>query len=370
MAVTINGTTGVSLVQDGTITSAKIVDGTVAAADIANDTITAAKMADGAVEGAFTTQMGRRNLIINGAMTVAQRGTSGTMTDDNQFPSLDRWGTRTYGGTGRFSVAQDTTVPSGQTFTKSLKATVTTTATSGTYGYAIKHNLEGFVVNPLRTGTSDALKSTLSFWARSSVAGTYCCSVRGTAGAASYVFEYTLAADTWTKIEHTIAKPTTTTPSWDRTNAADYLLEWSLGGQTSKQTSTTESWHDGNYTSTSNQTDWISNSGATFYLTGVQLEAGETATPFEHLSYGEELLLCQRYYLSQPDNNFGGAYGSGNIMIHWYFPTAMRAAPTITVSTIGGGSLSNQYIFNWKYTRYMTGDVSVAGQNFEADAEL
>jgi len=195
------------------------------------------------------------NLILNGSMQIAQRGVSGTMTIDNQYLSLDRWGTRTYGGSGRFSVAQDTTVPFGQTFTKSLKATVTTTTTSGTYGYAIKHNLEGYTVNQLRTGTSDALKSTLSFWARSSIAGTYCCSVRGTSGAASYVFEYTLAANTWTKIEHTIAEPTTTTPSWDRTNAADFLLEWSLGGQTSKQTSTTESWHDGNYNVTANQTD-------------------------------------------------------------------------------------------------------------------
>ena len=277
-----------------------------------------------------------RNLIINGAMTVAQRGTSGTMTADQQYLSLDRWGARTYNGTGRFSVAQDTTVPTGQTFTNSLKATVTTTDTSGTYGYAIKQDLEGYTVNPLRTGTSDALKSTLSFWARSSVAGTYCCSVRGTAGAASYVFEYTLAADTWTKIEHTIAEPTTTTPSWGRTNGADYLLEWSLGGQTSKQTATTESWQDGNYNSTSNQTDWISNSGATFYLTGVQLEVGETATPFEHRSYGDELARCQRYYCNVASfnrDNFGQLYSSTQGKVALKFPVIMRAAATVTANS-------------------------------------
>jgi len=278
--------------------------------------------------------LGNKNLIINGAMTVAQRGTSGTITGDNQYPSLDRWATRTYGGTGRFSVAQDTTVPSGQTFTNSLKATVTTTATSGTYGYSIKHNLEGYTVNKLRTGTSDALKSTLSFWARSSVAGTYCCSVRGTSGAASYVFEYTLAADTWTKIEHTIAEPTTTTPSWDRTNAADYLFEWSLGGQTSKQTSTTESWHDGNYTSTSNQTDWIATSGATFYLTGVQLEVGETATPFEHEDYGTTLRKCMRYY--QLVDGGVGKVTTLNTNVQMMVQAAfdMRATPSLAVTTL------------------------------------
>jgi hypothetical protein len=282
-----------------------------------------------------------RNLIINGAMTVAQRGTSGTVTGDNQFPSLDRWGTRTYGGTGAFSVAQDTTTPSGQTFTNSLKATVTTTATSGTYGYSIKQNLEGYTVNQLRTGTSDALKSTLSFWARSSVAGTYCCSVRGTSGAASYVFEYTLAANTWTKIEHTIAEPTTTTPSWDRTNAADFLLEWSLGGQTSKQTATTESWQNGNYTSTSNQTDWISNSGATFYLTGVQLEVGETATPFEHEDFGTTLAKCFRYFYSFDNGpssaNIHSCLFSGSTYVaDFQLKARMRTNPTITVNSSSG----------------------------------
>jgi len=298
-----------------------------------------------------------RNLIINGAMTVAQRGTSGTMTGDNQYISLDRWGSRTYGGTGRFSVAQNTTVPSGQTFTNSLKATVTTTATSGTYGYAIKQFLEGYTVNQLRTGTSDALKSTLSFWARSSVAGTYCCSVRGTAGAASYVFEYTLAADTWTKIEHTIAEPTTTTPSWDRTNAADYLLEWSLGGQTSKQTATTESWHDGNYTSTLNQTDWIATSGATFYLTGVQLEVGSIATPFEHKPYVQDVTECLRYFNRYRKTNSYGEFvtirtysatqGTG---IH-QFPTPMRAAP----------SLSIDKTVNTTYFAYNLNAISITG---------
>jgi len=300
---------------------------TIKTASITDDAVTTPKVSDGVFNA-------HRNLIINGAMTVAQRGTSGTISADNSFVSLDRWGARTYGGTGRFSVAQDTTVPTGQTFTNSLKATVTTTDTSGTYGYSIKQNLEGYTVNQLRTGTSDALKSTLSFWVRSSVAGTYCCSVRGTSGAASYVFEYTLAADTWTKIEHTIAEPTTTTPSWDRTNGADYLLEWSLGSQTSKQTATTESWHDGNYTATSNQTDWIATSGATFYLTGVQLEVGDTATPFEHRSYGDELARCQRYY-QLVDGGVGKVTTlNNNVQIMVRAVCDMRATPSLAVTTL------------------------------------
>jgi hypothetical protein len=313
-----------------------------------------------AIDGSALTGMAlaNRNLIINGAMTVAQRGTSGTISGDNSFVSLDRWGARTYGGTGRFSVAQDTTVPTGQTFTNSLKATVTTTTTSGTYGYSIKQNLEGYTVNQLRTGTSDALKSTLSFWARSSVAGTYCCSVRGTAGAASYVFEYTLAADTWTKIEHTIAEPTTTTPSWDRTNAADYLLEWSLGGQTSKQTATTESWQNGNYTSTSNQTDWIATSGATFYLTGVQLEVGETATPFEHRSYGDELARCQRYFAFLPFMALSG-FGSTAVQGLGSYTVDMRATPSF--GSEGVLNITNAYSAD--YLQTSTGVSNIASTN-------
>jgi hypothetical protein len=322
--------------------------------------------------------LSNRNLIINGEMQVAQRGTSATLSGDGDYPSIDRFAGRTYGGSGRFSMAQDTTVPSGQTFYNSLKLTVTTTDTSGTYGYAIKQIIEGYNISQIGPGSSNAKKTTLSFWARSSVAGTYCASIRPDGATEHYVFEYTLAADTWKKIEHTIAAPTSSTPSWNVTNGVGYNIEWSLGAQTSKVTSTTESWASGNSHATSNQTDWINTSGATFYLTGVQLELGEQATPFEHRSYADELHRCQRYFEETKLVAAGvltSAMGDGHT---WHYKATKRAAPTITKGTTTqtgsytGGLTSNQNTVHALGHSFNTNGSSagIVTAEVTADAEL
>ena len=286
---------------------------------------------DGKVESAFTSQIsGRRNMILNGAMQVWQRSESATVSSDHHV-AADRWKGRTYGGSGRYTMALDTSdVPSGQSFTNAMKLTVTTADSSNTYSYAIQQNPEGYVFAPVRAGTSDAQQFTISFWAKSSVAGTYCWSARGPSGAASYVFEYTLAANTWTKVTHTVAAPTTTTPTWNYTTSQGVLIEWNLGRQPSQTTSTTEAWHNGNYVATANQTDWIANSGATFHLTGIQLEVGSVATPFEHRSYGEELAACQRY-LQKLNGGYmaGNGVGSSNINFGAPLTVSLRAQPTI-----------------------------------------
>jgi hypothetical protein len=275
---------------------------------------------------------GARNIIINGDMRIDQRnaGASFTITGDTDY-TLDRWRCRTYGGTGRFSVQQDSSSPNS--IDPSAKLTVTTTDTSGTYGYAFSQRVEGYNFSPFAYGTAVAKTATISFWVRSSVTGTYCFSIRNGDGDRSYVAEYSISsADTWEY--KTITFTGDTTGTWLTTNGIGALLEWSLGVQTAKQT-TTGSWQSGNYVGTSNQIDWISNAGATFYITGVQLESGSVATPFERRSYGQELALCQRYYSTFPAALFGFPCPStGGFAISQIYPFAhrMRVAPTVSKS--------------------------------------
>jgi len=274
---------------------------------------------------------GRRNIIINGAMQVAQRGTTGTITDDGQYVSVDRWKSRTFSGSGRFSVAQDSDVPN-KTFEYSAKLTVTTTDTSGTNGYSFAHYIEDKNTKQLGFGESGASDATLSFWVKSSITGTYSASLRlhGTNGYPSYVTEYTInSANTWEYKTITISGYTGSTA---RTH---YILDFGLGGQTSKETSVLNTWdEDSNFVFSSNQVDWQSNSGATFYLTGVQLEVGSVATPFEHRSFGEELAACQRYafFISNPENTFSGYQGTfattTRLNASVDFPVPMRVPPT------------------------------------------
>ena len=284
--------------------------------------------------------LSNRNLIINGAMLVDQRnsGSSYTITGDTQY-TLDRWVARTYGGSGRFSVQQDGSSP--DSINPSAKLTVTTTDTPGINGYAFSQRVEGYSFSSLAYGSSSAKAATISFWVRSSITGTYCFSVRNSDASRSYIAEYSISsANTWEY--KTITIPGATDGTWLTTNGVGAYLEWNLGAQTSKE-ATAGSWQSGNYHATSSQVDWIATSGATFYITGVQLEVGSVATPFEHRSYGEELARCQRYYVAMGPqgktdyvNEIGVGYCESSSVARGYvqFPTTMRSNPTVTSSQL------------------------------------
>jgi len=191
----------------------------------------------------------------------------------------------------------------------------------------------------LNWGTSDAKTVTLSFYVRSNTTGTYCINLEnstGTIGSAShsYVAEYTInSADTWERKEITIPGPTVGT--WATNNTMSIILGWTLETGSDSTTATTDAWQSGRYRQTSNQTTWQQTTGADFHLTGVQLEVGDIATPFEHLSYGEELALCQRYY--QVGRSKVSTYRTyaGNWEESWpiIFSTTMRDTPTMGVVT-------------------------------------
>jgi len=237
---------------------------------------------------------GARNRIINGDMRFDQRnaGAAITVAAAGNGYGVDRFYCENY-QSGTITIQQSSTAPTG--FTNSLIHTVTVTDTPGASDYLFQStSIEGLNMADLGWGTANAQSVTLSFWVRSSVTGTYGIGLRNSAGNRSYVATYSVnAANTWEQKSISIAGDTSGT--WLTTNGLGVRIFWDLGSG-SGSNGTANTWNAGSYWRTSGCVNWISNSGATFYITGVQLEAGSVATPFERRSYGQELALCQRYY--------------------------------------------------------------------------
>jgi len=294
--------------------------------------------------GTFATEnsLGMRNLIINGNMAIDQRnaGSVFTITADDQY-GLDRWVGRTYGGAGRFSMQQVTDAPEG--FLKSTKITVTTTANSGAGGYAIEQRIEGNNLTNLKYGSSEAKIITKSFWIKASIAGTYTASLRTSdpsGNISSCVNTFTISvANTWEY--KTVTYPANTAFTMKTDNGVALFFDINFGAQTSKSTNTLGSWQSGNFVFNSAQVDLLQTSGATINITGVQLETGTVATPFENLQYGQQLSLCQRYYevvITNDSNGFYGTPGSGAVgYSNYFYQTTKRAAPTVVLGA--GGTL-------------------------------
>ena len=182
----------------------------------------------------------------------------------------------------------------------SLKLTNGTGATAtGTHINRLVTKLEGYDTNHLEIGTANAKKVTLSFHVKSSITGTYIVSFLDSGNDNGYPASYTInSANTWEK--KTITLTMSDYGSWvgSTTNSANLTIHWDLGSGPDRDLSNLNAWNDGtaNDFSHSSQTEWVGTTGSTFYLTGVQFEVGEQATPFEHRSYGEEEKLCRRFY--------------------------------------------------------------------------
>jgi len=298
---------------------------------------------------------GDRNLIINGAMNVAQRGTSFADPTDNTY-SLDRMHIFN-DNDGAFTVTQDTTVPSGEGFYKSIKFDCTTadgTIAAGQYA-TLSQRIEGLNNTVLGYGASGAKSIVVSFYAKSNLTGTFCYSVRNSATNRAYIKEFSLSsANTWERISFTITGDTSGT--WLATNGigSNHQISLSMG---STYHGTANQWNSSNVVATSNQVNFLSSTDNNFFLTGWQVEIGDVATPFEHRSYSDELARCRRYFLRYYGNDspayprwFNPAYANDSYMGGSFsFPVQMRAAPSLTgtvtyqnADNFGTGSVSRE----------------------------
>jgi len=235
--------------------------------------------------------LSNRNVIVNGAMVISQRGTSFTSVGNGDY-TLDRFRVYSSGG-GVFNVDQASDGPDD--FTKSLKVTVATNdASIGSSDYYILNSrLEGYDTAQFNFGTSAAKTVTLSFYVKSSLTGTFGGSFTNSSETSAYVFSYTInAANTWERKTVTITGQTAGTWATDNTNSI--RIYWDLGCGSGYVSGST-GWDSSVY-GLSGTVQLVGTSSATWQITGVQLEVGDTATPFEHRSYGDELARCQRYY--------------------------------------------------------------------------
>ena len=281
------------------------------------------------IDGQVTPNLGRRNLIINGAMQIAQRATTkATLT--NGYNCLDRVFTyKSHDGVVEESQSTDT--PNSE-FYNSLKHRVTTADTSiaAAQYHALAFKLEGNSVTQLGFGTSGAKKVTVSFWVKSSVAGAYGTCLRNLASNRFNMQTMTInSADTWEKKSITYTGDTSGT--WPKDNTEGLQLQISQAMGSNYFGTSADTWVTNIDVSPSNQVNWLATVGNTFYLTGLQIEEGDTATEFEHRSFAEELSLCQRYYEQVGSGAPALANSSTQFWTGYQFKTEKRAEPTASV---------------------------------------
>jgi hypothetical protein len=305
-------------------------------------------------------KVGMVNRVINGACVIAQR-TTGSLTNDSSvalYP-VDRF--FIYGNvSSKFTAQQNAgsvTPPVG--FTNYVGITSLSSYSVGASDANILgQGIEGFNIADLGWGTANAQPVTLSFWVRSSLTGTFGGAVQNNAQNRSYPFSYTISsANTWELKSITIVGDTTGT--WVTNNGKGIQLTFGLGvGSTGSGTA--GAWAASNFSSATGATSVVGTNGATFYITGVQLEKGSTATSFDYRPYGTELALCQRYY--QQSTSFQWMYNIGSndqyrrATIN--FKSTMRTSPTIANITTSGATPSE------------TGTQFIGVNNFEIFADL
>ena len=281
-----------------------------------------------------------KNRIINGAMEIDQRNAGASVSTGNSNTYItDRFNIRTATGSGSTG-QQSSTAPAG--YYKSLVTTIGTGASPSASDLNwIYQGIEGLNVADLNWGTSDAKAITVSFWVRSSVTGTYAVSVVNSSVNRSYVATYSVtSANTWEQKSVTI--PGDTSGTWLTTNGLGIYLFFDLGCGSDRQ-GTADTWLGSWAIGTSSSVKLVQTSGATLYITGVQLEVGSVATEFERRPYGTELMLCQRYFQTYTATNQEWIYNEDNSYAgKWwqvYIPTPMRASPSVSFegTWTGGG---------------------------------
>jgi hypothetical protein len=294
-----------------------------------------------------SSSMGFKNRIINGAQIVDQRGSASSAVTVNSVTktyATDRFCGTGIGSAGVFTLGQVTTAPSN--FINSLKATVTTADASlaATDLYRVMHLIEGLNCADLGWGTATAQTVTLSFWVYSNLTGTFGGSLTNSAANRSYPFTFTISsASTWEQKTITIAGDTSGT--WLTTSGIGIAINFGLGvGST--YSGTANAWAGAEYYSSTGATNVMATLSNTFYITGVQLEKGSTATSFDYRPYGTELQLAQRYYQAVGTIRLTiyANLADSDPYVQQFLKVSMRAAPTISVTK--GTQTANSAAYN------------------------
>jgi hypothetical protein len=330
------------------------------------------------VGGQDATFGGMRNRIINGAMMIDQRNAGSSVTPTNGTYTLDRF-LAYQSAASKFSVqrnAGSVTPPTG--FSNYLGVTsLSSYSISSSDYFELWHKIEGFNCADLSWGTASAATVTLSFWVRSSLTGTFGGAIKNDAQTRAYPFTYTInQANTWEK--ETITIPGEQSGAWLTNNGPGVNIVFGLGvGST--YSGTAGAWANSGVDSATGAVSVVGTNGATWYITGVQLEKGSTASSFEYRPYGTELQLCQRYFeygftRSLTSTTFSGSYNPDH---NWFtqFKVEKRGSPTVTRSNATdtqitfNGITPNVYGFTSEYDATSNGQNS-SQFNFSANSEL
>jgi hypothetical protein len=273
-----------------------------------------------------------RNRIINGAMVIDQRNAGASIDNTGNPYSADRW--QAVGNqSAKYTIQQSSTAPTG--FTNSLAVTSSSAYAvgSGDFFY-LRQQIEGYNVADFNLGTANALTFTLSFWVQSSLTGTFGGTFSNGASDSIYPFTYTISsANTWE--QKTVTVTGRTSGTWNTTNGSGLYVLFALGTG-STYSGTADAWTSSLILGVTGQTSVVGTSGATFFITGVQLEVGSVATPFERRPFGTEFALCQRYYTGGLFLTATGDGVIGYLRASSTLPTAMRASPTFVLTDNAG----------------------------------
>ena len=341
------------------VTSASITDGTITSSDLAS--------------GAVQNQSAFKNIIINGDMSIAQRGTSSSGQTSSGYYASDRWNFN-IGSAGTWTVSQSTTVPSGQGFPSSFKLDCTTADASLSSGdlMQVKQKVEGQNLQSLKKGTSNAESTTLSFWVRSNKTGTYICELRERDNNRTISQSYTISsADTWEKKELTFVGDTTGAIDNNNGNSLE-IIWWLAAGSNYSSGTLATSWGtkvDANRAV--GQVNLADSTSNEWYMTGVQFEVGASASDFEFLPFDINLARCHRYcYVMGASQNAensgeftigtGMCRSSGSAIftdIVGSYPQPLRTQPTLTQV---GGDLDDVFCYKTNGTSASPTSISVS----------
>jgi hypothetical protein len=288
--------------------------------------------------GTTTGYYGFKSRIINGAMVIDQRNAGASMTANGGTFAVDRFVFST-NQVGKATAQRSTTAPTGFINSLLVTSSAATSFASGDF-FSVKQAIEGFNCADLNWGATAASEGktaatvTVSFWVRSSLTGTFGGALNNSAVDRSYPFSYTISsANTWEQKSVTIAGDTSGT--WLSDNGAGIQVRFALG-MGSTYSGTAGAWVAGDIESVTGAVNVLGTNGATFYITGVQLEKGSTATSFDYRPYSAELALCQRYYQNYGKNAnaeiFGAFNGTGRQRCSFVWPTPMRASATLSTT--------------------------------------